>query len=53
MSLGMGFESSDAQAKLVAHTLFLLPADQDVELSAFSPAPCLCVTMLPTMVILD
>jgi hypothetical protein len=39
--VGAGFEVSYAQAMpSVAHSL-LLPADQDVEISAPSPAPCL------------
>ena len=42
MSLGRGFEVSDVQARCsVSLSLFLLPADPDVELSAPSPAPCL------------
>jgi len=40
VSLGVGFEVSDAQARPHV-SLFLLPADQDVELEAPSPAPCL------------
>jgi hypothetical protein len=40
--LGAGFESFSAQAMpSVAHSLILLPADEDVELSVPSPAPCL------------
>jgi hypothetical protein len=39
---GMGFEVSYAQAILsVVYSLLLLPSDQDVDLSAPSPAPCL------------
>ena len=39
--MSVGFEVSYAQATpSVTHNLFLLPADQDVELSA-PPAPCL------------
>jgi hypothetical protein len=38
---GMGFEGSEAQAGLMTHSLLLLPANPDVELSATSPAPCL------------
>ena len=38
MSLGVGFKVSDAQARPVAHSLILLPADPDVDLSATSPA---------------
>jgi hypothetical protein len=41
MSLWVGFEVSNAQAK-PSVSLFLLSADQDVELSAtLSPASCL------------
>lgn len=43
-----GFEVLDAQTRLgVAHSLFLLLLDQDVELSppSPSPAPCLHATM--------
>jgi hypothetical protein len=40
--VGAGFEVSDTQAgPSVAHSLLLLPVDQDVELSAPSPVPCL------------
>lgn len=40
--LGTGFEVSYAQAKLsVAHSCFLLSVDQDGDLSAASPSPCL------------
>ena len=42
VSLGTDFEVSEAQARpRVFHSLFLLPMDQDVELSAPSPALCL------------
>jgi hypothetical protein len=41
-------EVSDAQARPVSQGLFLLPIDQDVELSATSPAPCLS-SMLPCL----
>ena len=41
MSLGMDVAVSNAQAIQVS--LFLLPTDPDVELSASSPAPCLSV----------
>ena len=44
MSLGMGFEVSDAQAR-PGVTLFLMPVDLDVKLSATSPA--LYLPMLP------
>jgi hypothetical protein len=37
------FEVSEAQAKPVAHSLFLLPANQAVEASAPFLAPCLPV----------
>ena len=41
-SMEAGFEVLYAQAiPSLAHSLLLLPADQDVELSAPSPAPCL------------
>jgi hypothetical protein len=34
--------------------VFLMPADQDVELSASSPASCLpCATMFPSMMTMD
>ena len=36
-----GFEVSEAQVWPVWHSLFLLPANPDVELVATSPAPCL------------
>jgi hypothetical protein len=42
MSLEAGFEVSDAQA-MPSVTLFLLPANPDVELSATCVAPCLPV----------
>jgi hypothetical protein len=54
--MGVGFEVSYAQAKpSVAHKLLLLPSDQDVELSAPSPAPhsCLDAATLPTTTIMD
>lgn len=38
MPLGTGFDVSDAQARPVAHGLFLLPWDLDVKLSAPSPS---------------
>jgi hypothetical protein len=41
MSLGVGFEVSEAQAGLVALSFILWPADQAVELSVPSQAPCL------------
>lgn len=40
MSLGVEFEVWEAQAR-TGVTLFLLPADPDIELSAVSLAPCL------------
>jgi hypothetical protein len=44
VTVGVGFEVSYAQAMTtVTHSLLLLPADQDVELSAPSLAPCLPV----------
>jgi hypothetical protein len=40
---GVGFEISHIQAMPnVEHSPLLLPLDQDEELSAPSPAPCLC-----------
>ena len=42
MSLGLGFEVSEAQAR-PSISLFLLPDNLDVELSAPLPAPCLPV----------
>lgn len=41
MGGGVGFDVSEAQACLVAHRHFLLPADPGAELSATSPTPCL------------
>ena len=42
MSLGVGFEVSDAQAMpSAAHSPLLLPEEPYIELSATSPAPCL------------
>ena len=41
VSLGEGFEVSDAQARIKWLSFFLLPANPDVELSGSSPAPCL------------
>ena len=40
MSLGESYEVSDAQVRS-SGSLFLLPSDQDVELSATFPVPCL------------
>ena len=50
-----GLEVLYAQAKArAAHSLLLLPADQDVELSAPSPAPCLPAwAIFPTMMMID
>ena len=49
MSLGVGFEALEAQAR-PSVILFLLLADLDVELSATSLAHVyLCAAMLPTM----
>ena len=57
VTVGVGFEVSYAQAMpSVTHSLLLLSADQDVELSAPSPAPfaaCHHAAMLPTMMIID
>jgi hypothetical protein len=39
--LGLGLQVSDAQTKPNVLTLFLLPVDLNVELSAPSPASCL------------
>ena len=50
--LGAGFEIFETQARLCV-SVFLLPADPDVELSALSPAPCLHAAMLPTVMIMD
>ena len=52
---GAGFEVSYAQARpSAAHSLLLLPADQDVELSTPFSAPFLLhAVMLPTMMIMD
>ena len=42
----MGFEVSFAQTiPSMAHSLSLVPADQDVELSAPSSAPCLSASL--------
>jgi hypothetical protein len=40
---------------LVAHSLSLLPADQDVELSLLplQHRVCLCAAMLPAMMMID
>jgi hypothetical protein len=46
--LGVGFEVSDTQARIVADGLFLMPADPDIELSAPLPVPC-----LPALVIMN
>ena len=43
VSLGMGFDVSEAQVRPSVHCLFLMPANPDVEPSATSPAPCLNV----------
>ena len=51
VSLGAGFEVSEAKPYIVV--LFLLPIDQDVELSALSPVPCLPTTTPPPMKIID
>ena len=48
--MALGFEISSAQAmSSVAHSLLLLPSDQDVELSAPSLPPCQDATMSPAM----
>ena len=53
MSLGMVFEVSDAQARPNV-SLFLLPEDPDIKLSALPPAPCLLLaTMFSAMMIMD
>lgn len=52
---GVGGGVLNAQAR-PGVSLFLLPADPDVELSAASPAPCLpylLTTLLATMLIMD
>jgi hypothetical protein len=51
----VGFEVSYTQATLsVVHSLLLLSANQDVELSAPSPAPCLPGHhMFPAMMAMD
>ena len=56
--MGVGFKVSYAQPiPSVAHSLLLLPADQDVELSAspvpYLPACCHASLMLLTMMIMD
>ena len=51
-SLGEGCEALKAYANSRV-SLFFLPADQDEELSVFSPAPCLHVARLLTMMITD
>jgi hypothetical protein len=43
MSLWVSFEASEAQARPQCHSLFLLSADPNIELSATSPVPCLPV----------
>ena len=53
MSLWTGFEVSNAQARLSV-TLFTLPEDPDVELSALCQHHVyLHAVMLPTMMIMD
>jgi len=50
----MGFEVSEAQLGLVTDSLFLLPADPDVEFSATSPPHvCLLAVMLFAITIMD
>ncbi|EGW11090.1 hypothetical protein I79_009899 [Cricetulus griseus] len=55
MSLGVGFEVSEAQTRLMAHCLFLLPVNPDVELPVTSLAPCLpaCLHGLLAMTIME
>lgn len=43
MTVGTGFEVLDAQARPVAHNLFLMPSDPDIELSSMSLAPSILV----------
>jgi hypothetical protein len=65
VSMGVGFKASKAQARprvclsvclsvylslsLPPRPFFLLPTDLDVELSATSPAPCLLVCCLASI----
>lgn len=60
MSLGAGFEISDTQARPESsHSVFLLPLDPDIELSATSPVPCAASndspvpTVLPAMMTMN
>jgi hypothetical protein len=46
-SLGWALRFQKLKLGLVAHCLFLLPEDPDVELSATSPGPCLAAWFLP------
>ena len=41
VSLGQALMSQKLKPGLVAHCLFMLSQDPDIELSATSPAPCL------------
>jgi hypothetical protein len=41
VTIGVDLEVSEVQVWPVCHSLFLLPTDQDTELSAPSPALCL------------
>ena len=53
VSLGEGFRASKSKARPSVF-LFLLSADQDVELSApLQHHVCLCATMLPDMMVMD
>jgi hypothetical protein len=50
VTVGAGFEVSYAQAiPIVTHSLLLLPADQGVELTSLSQAPCLHVWLYTAM----
>jgi hypothetical protein len=53
MSLGVSFEVPKAQARPSVSSLLLLLTDPSVELSAISPAPCLCEVVPPAMMIMD
>ena len=52
-SLGVIFEASKAKARPRWLTIFLLPADPDVELSDLQDYACLHSTVHPPMVIMD
>lgn len=52
-SLGWALSSQKVKPGLVAHCLFLLPSNPDIEPSGTSPTSCLPDNMLPTLTIMD